>query len=169
MRRRREGVWTPSPRLLLEGEGTDCQRAGVSNKPSTLRGNQAWPTSPDWRPRLIGACDLQAHGRLYCWYLRNHLGSASARLEGLSRPAKAGRMALEMIQELASATPEDIAQVELGPRGAALHWERLDVDFSLAGLLAGIFGKHAGRTSRRRRRLHTASHPDAAQDTQQAR
>jgi hypothetical protein len=29
------------------------------------------------------------------------------------------------------------------PRGAALHWENLDQDFSVAGLLAGIFGTKA--------------------------
>jgi hypothetical protein len=46
----------------------------------------------------------------------------------------------DVIEGLAGASPEAIAEVELTPRGAGLHWEQLDQDFSLAGLLAGIFG-----------------------------
>lgn len=46
----------------------------------------------------------------------------------------------ELVQGLADASPDDIAQVELGPRGAALHWEKLDVDFSIQGLMTGRFG-----------------------------
>lgn len=45
-----------------------------------------------------------------------------------------------LIQGLGNASPDAIAQVRLGPRGASLHWENLDFDLSLAGLLAGIFG-----------------------------
>jgi len=44
------------------------------------------------------------------------------------------------IQGLRKAPPELIAKVELWPRGAALHWEELDADFSVAGLLKGVFG-----------------------------
>ena len=46
----------------------------------------------------------------------------------------------ELMQGLRGADPELIAEVKLLPRGAALHWEKLDVDFSLAALLAGLFG-----------------------------
>jgi hypothetical protein len=46
----------------------------------------------------------------------------------------------QLVQGLAGAHPDKIAQVELGARGAALHWEGLGVGFSLAGLLAGLFG-----------------------------
>ena len=45
-----------------------------------------------------------------------------------------------LVQGLASAPDEVIQQVQMGPRGASLHWESLDLDFSIAGLLAGIFG-----------------------------
>jgi hypothetical protein len=45
-----------------------------------------------------------------------------------------------LIQGLATAQPHEIAQVRIGVRGASLHWEALGVGFSLAGLLAGIFG-----------------------------
>lgn len=46
----------------------------------------------------------------------------------------------DLIQGLRAAPPELIAEVELLPRGAALHWEKLDADITVAGLLAGIFG-----------------------------
>jgi hypothetical protein len=52
-----------------------------------------------------------------------------------------------LIQGLRGAAPEEIAEVELGPRGAALHWENLDVDFSVGGLMAGIFGNKAWMSS----------------------
>lgn len=43
------------------------------------------------------------------------------------------------LQGLQDASDEDIASVEL-EHGYALHWERLDVDFTIPGLMAGIFG-----------------------------
>lgn len=46
----------------------------------------------------------------------------------------------ELIQGLHDAAPKDIAAVELGPRGASLHWEKLDQDFTVGGLVRGIFG-----------------------------
>ncbi len=52
----------------------------------------------------------------------------------------------ELVQGLRGAAPDDIAAVELTPRGAALHWGKLDVDISLAGLLAGVFGTKAWMT-----------------------
>jgi hypothetical protein len=45
-----------------------------------------------------------------------------------------------LIQGLRDAEPADIAAVELGQRGASLHWEKLDQDFSVDGLVRGIFG-----------------------------
>lgn len=43
-----------------------------------------------------------------------------------------------LLPEFKGADPHDIAQVELMPRGAALHWEKLDQDFSVAGLIASV-------------------------------
>lgn len=44
-----------------------------------------------------------------------------------------------MLQGLAEASPDDLAQVELlGETG--LHWPTLDIDFTIAGLMQGIFG-----------------------------
>jgi len=45
-----------------------------------------------------------------------------------------------LAQGLEQATEEQLEQVEILGRGDALHWEVLDTDFSVPGLLAGIFG-----------------------------
>ena len=46
----------------------------------------------------------------------------------------------DLIQGLREAAPEQIAKVKLGPRGASLHWAKLDVDFSVEGVVQGRFG-----------------------------
>ncbi|MCU0549093.1 MAG: DUF2442 domain-containing protein [Leptolyngbya sp. Prado105] len=46
----------------------------------------------------------------------------------------------EIAQGLKGARAEDLARVEVTPMGDGLHWEALDTDFSVAGLLSGIFG-----------------------------
>ena len=45
-----------------------------------------------------------------------------------------------LAQGLAGASPEDLAEVEVTPSGDGLHWEKLDTDFSIPALLAGVFG-----------------------------
>jgi Protein of unknown function (DUF2442) len=50
---------------------------------------------------------------------------------------------LNIIQGLADASPRQIEKGKLGPRGAYLHWDNLGVDFTLAGLLNGIYGTKA--------------------------
>jgi hypothetical protein len=50
---------------------------------------------------------------------------------------------LEKLQGFANALPEDIEKGKIGPRGAYLHWDNLGVDFTLEGLLQGIFGTKA--------------------------
>ncbi|PYB77056.1 DUF2442 domain-containing protein [Rhizobium wuzhouense] len=53
------------------------------------------------------------------------------------------------LEGLQKATPDDIADVELlGETG--LHWERLDVDYTIQGLMAGIFGSRAFLEAQRR-------------------
>jgi hypothetical protein len=49
----------------------------------------------------------------------------------------------EIAQSLAGAPKEDLATVEITPSGTGLHWENLDVDFSVGGLLRGYFGTKA--------------------------
>lgn len=41
---------------------------------------------------------------------------------------------------LGDATSAQLAQVEISSAGLALHWEELDVDLTVAGLLRGVFG-----------------------------
>jgi len=58
-----------------------------------------------------------------------------------------------LAQELEAATDEELAQVEILGNGYGLHWEKLDADLSVPGLLAGLFGtkshmaRHAGRST----------------------
>ena len=44
------------------------------------------------------------------------------------------------IQGLKGAQPEDLAQIEVTPTGSGIRWETLDVDLSVPGLVAGVFG-----------------------------
>jgi len=56
-----------------------------------------------------------------------------------------------LVQGLDQASDEQIAAFEILGAGYGLHWESLDVDVSIPGLLAGLFGtrsymaRHAGR------------------------
>ncbi|WP_375403571.1 DUF2442 domain-containing protein [uncultured Sphingomonas sp.] len=43
-------------------------------------------------------------------------------------------------QDLEGATDDELTQIEVDPCGVGLHWEKLDVDFTVAGLMAGRFG-----------------------------
>ncbi len=45
-----------------------------------------------------------------------------------------------LLQGLAKAAPHDLSKVAVSPQGTALHWITLDADFSVSGLLAGVFG-----------------------------
>jgi len=49
----------------------------------------------------------------------------------------------QVLQGLAGASPKDLAEVEVSPLGTSLHWRKLDADFSVPGLLAGVFGTRA--------------------------
>jgi Protein of unknown function (DUF2442) len=48
-----------------------------------------------------------------------------------------------LVQGLEAATNEDLIDVEVLPQGRGLHWEGMDVDVSLPGLLNGVFGTRA--------------------------
>jgi len=48
-----------------------------------------------------------------------------------------------LIQGLAAAEPAQVAEVKVMPRGAALHWEGLDVQMSVPAMIAGVFGTRA--------------------------
>ena len=46
----------------------------------------------------------------------------------------------DKVQGLRGAAPELLAQVKPSPSRLGLHWDGLDVHFSLAGLMSGVFG-----------------------------
>ena len=48
-----------------------------------------------------------------------------------------------LAQGLEKATDNQLAQVEIQGAGYGLHWEELDADLSVPGLLAGLFGTKA--------------------------
>ena len=48
-----------------------------------------------------------------------------------------------MAQGLEAATDDELASVEILGAGYGLHWETLDADLSVPGLLAGLFGTKA--------------------------
>ena len=48
-----------------------------------------------------------------------------------------------LAQGLEAATEEQLAQVEILGAGSGLHWEALDADLFIPGLLAGLFGTKA--------------------------
>lgn len=49
----------------------------------------------------------------------------------------------QLAQGLEGASDDQLATVEVLGKGYGLHWEELDVDLSLPGLMAGIFGTKA--------------------------
>lgn len=59
----------------------------------------------------------------------------------------------QMLQDMEHGTPEQFAEVEVLGSGYGLHWESLDADFTVPGLLNGVFGtakwlaSKAGKTS----------------------
>ncbi len=51
------------------------------------------------------------------------------------------------VAELADVADVDVAAVEVGPAGLALHWPALDVDLSVTGLARVVFGLHVARAA----------------------
>jgi hypothetical protein len=49
----------------------------------------------------------------------------------------------ELLRELRDATPKQISNVTLSPQGTAVFWDEVDAQYSVAGLLDGIFGTKA--------------------------
>ncbi|MFB2833523.1 DUF2442 domain-containing protein [Floridanema evergladense] len=49
----------------------------------------------------------------------------------------------KLIQGLTEASPEQLKNVQLSGHGDSIHWEDLDADFSIPGLISGIFGTKA--------------------------
>ena len=49
---------------------------------------------------------------------------------------------VSLVPELSKASDAALAEVEVGAAGTGLHWERLDVDLSVAGLARFVLGTH---------------------------
>jgi len=100
-------------------------------------------------------------------------GRKSMRFEPRARTArydaKTGRVRIELTngcsfafparlaQGLEHASHKDLAQVEILGMGFGLHWERLDVELSVPGLLAGLFGTKAFMDRQRAARAGSAT------------
>lgn len=58
-----------------------------------------------------------------------------------------------LVEGLSDADDPELSEVELLGNGYGLHWDTLDVDYSVQGLLAGVFGtaswmaRRAGRAT----------------------
>ena len=59
-------------------------------------------------------------------------------------------------QGLEGASDHELAEVAVLGRGLGLHWEALDVDLSVPGLLAGLFGTKAWMDSQHAARAGAA-------------
>lgn len=46
----------------------------------------------------------------------------------------------ELVEGLCDATPRQLAEIEVSPSGYGLHWPQLDEDYSVPGLVNGVFG-----------------------------
>ena len=66
-----------------------------------------------------------------------------------------------LAQGLETATEDELAQVEMLGTGSGLHWEALDVDLSVPGLLAGLLGT-ASHMARRAGRVTSSAKAAAA-------
>ena len=59
----------------------------------------------------------------------------------------------QLVEGLHDAAPAEIAEVEVIGRGFGLHWETLDLNYTVPGLVNGVFGTakwmaaRAGRTT----------------------
>lgn len=49
----------------------------------------------------------------------------------------------KLVEELETATPEQLAAVEIVGNGYGLYWEALDADVALPSLMSGVFGTQA--------------------------
>lgn len=67
------------------------------------------------------------------------------------------------LQGLAEASDTDLAAVEVTAAGLGLHWEPLDADVTVPGLLMGLFGTRAWLAREQARRAGSATSPAKAQ------
>ena len=66
------------------------------------------------------------------------------------------------LQGLAQASDTELAAVEVLAGGHGLHWEALDADFTVPGLLMGLFGTRAWMAREQARRAGAVTSPAKA-------
>ena len=66
------------------------------------------------------------------------------------------------LQGLGAASEEDLGGVEVQGAGHGLHWEALDADFTVPGLLMGLFGTRAWMAREQARRAGASTSPAKA-------
>jgi hypothetical protein len=66
------------------------------------------------------------------------------------------------LQGMARASDAALADVEILGQGHALHWSKLDADFTVPGLLMGVFGTRAWMASELARRAGQSKSPAKA-------
>jgi hypothetical protein len=86
--------------------------------------------------------------------------AATLRLE-LANGA-AVEMPVALIEGLAGATESQRAEVEVSGVGYGLHWPSLDLDLSVPGLLAGVFGTERWLNRQRAARAGAGRSPSKA-------
>ncbi|MBA3442095.1 MAG: DUF2442 domain-containing protein [Pyrinomonadaceae bacterium] len=76
----------------------------------------------------------------------------------------------ELAQGLRGASPDDLAEVKLMGQGSDLHWDKLDVQFTLSGLMAGFFGNQRwmSEIASQMNRKGVSSTPEAKQAVERA-
>lgn len=55
---------------------------------------------------------------------------------------------VRLVEGLAGAAPDDLAEIEISPSGLGLHWPRLDADLYVPALLQGVFGSRQWMAAR---------------------
>lgn len=112
---------------------------------------------------------IETAGRRGKALLSDEPRAAAARYE-----AKTGRIVVDLTngctfafparraQGLEKANDAALAEVEILGLGAGLHWERLDVDLSVPGLIAGLFGTKAWMDRQRAAHAGAATSPEKA-------
>ena len=53
-----------------------------------------------------------------------------------------------LAQVLCDASPEELSKIEVSPAGFGLHWPRIDADYTVKGLMNGVFGTAKWMASR---------------------
>jgi hypothetical protein len=105
----------------------------------------------EWRGRELAATEPRAKAARY----DRETGRVLVDLENGCTFAFPARMA----EGLEHASDDDLASVEILGSGYGLHWEILDVDLSIPGLLAGLFGSRAYMDRMRASRAGRATSP----------